>query len=182
MGETPSAGHTVEPGQSQSRRAFLRWSVVAWGLCTASLVALAGMVVRFLSPRTSSDPGAKFSAGKPSDFPDEGTVYENFKQSHGVWLLRVAEDGRDKLVALAAVCTHLGCVPNWSAADAQFKCPCHGSGFRKDGVNFEGPAPRSLERYRVYLDSAGNIVVDKSRTFRKELGQWQDSESYVGMS
>ena len=53
-----------------------------------------------------------------------------------------------------AVCTHLGCTPNWLEAEQKFKCPCHGSGFYKDGINFEGPAPaaagalRDLDRQR----------------------------------
>ena len=47
--------------------------------------------------------------------------------------------------ALFTICTHLGCTPNFLSAENKFKCPCHGSGFYKDGINFEGPAPRPLE-------------------------------------
>ena len=36
--------------------------------------------------------------------------------------------------------------PNWLDGEQKFKCPCHGSGFYMTGVNFEGPAPRPLER------------------------------------
>ena len=51
----------------------------------------------------------------------------------------------------ASVCTHLGCTPNWLEGEQKFKCPCHGSGFYKDGINFEGPAPRPLERYAIRI-------------------------------
>jgi cytochrome b6-f complex iron-sulfur subunit len=61
----------------------------------------------------------------------------------------------------------------------EFKCPCHGSGFTIDGINFEGPAPRPLERYAIHVNEDGQIEVDKSRTFRQELGQWNDPESFV---
>jgi nitrite reductase/ring-hydroxylating ferredoxin subunit len=44
--------------------------------------------------------------------------------------------------ALFTICTHLGCTPNYLSAENKFKCPCHGSGYRLTGVNFEGPAPR----------------------------------------
>ena len=53
--------------------------------------------------------------------------------------------------AIVTICTHLGCTPNFLAAENKFKCPCHGSGFRTSGVNFEGPAPRPLQRARIVL-------------------------------
>jgi cytochrome b6-f complex iron-sulfur subunit len=83
------------------------------------------------------------------------------------------------IYAIKSVCTHLGCTPNWLEAEQKFKCPCHGSGFYKDGINFEGPAPRPLERYAISLAEDGQLLVDKSRTFQQELGQWKDAASYV---
>ena len=77
------------------------------------------------------------------------------------------------------VCTHLGCTPNFLAAENKFKCPCHGSSYRMSGVNFEGPAPRPLERARVVLADDGQILVDKSRHFQRELGQWTDPEAFL---
>src|SRR5204863_10033946 len=62
---------------------------------------------------------------------------------------------------------------------SKFKCPCHGSGFRLTGINFEGPAPRPLERARVVLADDGQILVDKSRHFQFELGQWIDPEALL---
>ena len=61
----------------------------------------------------------------------------------------------------------------------KFKCPCHGSGFRKTGIHFEGPAPRPLERYRIVLGDDGQILVDKSRRYQQEKGQWSDPESFL---
>src|SRR5207248_1042059 len=75
--------------------------------------------------------------------------------------------------------THLGCTPNYLSAENKFKCPCHGSGFRTTGVNFEGPAPRPLERTRIVLAEDGQILVDKSRHFQRELGQWTDPEAFL---
>ena len=76
-------------------------------------------------------------------------------------------------------CTHLGCTPNYLSAENKFKCPCHGSGFRTTGINFEGPAPRPLERARIVLADDGQILVDKSRKFQRELGQWIDPEAFL---
>lgn len=38
----------------------------------------------------------------------------------------------------------------------------------KTGINFEGPAPRPLERYRIFLADDGEIVVDKTKKFQQE--------------
>ncbi|HID23058.1 MAG TPA: Rieske (2Fe-2S) protein, partial [Planctomycetaceae bacterium] len=69
--------------------------------------------------------------------------------------------------------------PLWQETEQKFKCPCHGSGFDVSGVNFEGPAPRPLERCGIRIASDGNLEVDKNKRFRHELGQWDSPESYV---
>ena len=97
----------------------------------------------------------------------------------GVWIVNAIYDGQQQIVALKTVCTHLGCTPNWLEAEQKFKCPCHGSGFYKDGINFEGPAPRPLERYAIRIADDGQIEIDKSKTFQEEMGQWNDTASYV---
>ena len=46
------------------------------------------------------------------------------------YLLRTGQDVR----ALSAVCTHMGCLLNWSTFRSQFECPCHGATFDLNGV------------------------------------------------
>jgi cytochrome b6-f complex iron-sulfur subunit len=169
------------PPQLQTRRSFIEWGFMAWAVCFAYLGGVGTMFLRFMFPNVLYEADPRFIAGKRSDYPEDGHVYELFKQSQAVWIVRVPEGGIDRLVALSTVCTHLGCTPNWLDAERKFKCPCHGSGYYLDGVNFEGPTPRPLERFRIYLDSAGNIIVDKSKKFRKDLQQWDDAESYLLM-
>ena len=116
--------------------------------------------------------------GFPSDFAP-GTVETKFKAQFGVWIVNTEYEGQLEIVALKTVCTHLGCTPNWLEAEQKFKCPCHGSGFYKDGINFEGPAPRPLERYAIRLADDGQLEIDKSKTFQQEMGQWSEPASYV---
>ena len=67
--------------------------------------------------------------------------------------------------------------PNDAEAEKKFKCPCHGSGFRSSGMNFEGPAPRPLERFRIFQASDGQIIVDKNKKFNYEKGEWGRPEA-----
>lgn len=156
-----------------TRRGFNMVLAAGWGCLAAAAAVYGGAFNSFLAPKISREPPATFRAGKISEFIDI-KVYEQHKDKN-VWLVHLA-DG--KLIALSTICTHLGCIPNWLANDAKFKCPCHGSGFYVDGVNFEGPAPRPLERHRVYLEG-DVVIVDKSQKYREELGQWTSPDSYV---
>jgi cytochrome b6-f complex iron-sulfur subunit len=162
-----------------SRRSFLiTWITVGWITLTASLIAMLLGTIRFLFPNVLSEPPSTFRAGTPSDY-DPAKVEDKFKPV-GAWVIKDRnERGQMTIYALSTTCTHLGCTPNWLEAEKKFKCPCHGSGFKISGVNFEGPAPRPLERYAVRLADDGQILVDKSRKFQKELGQWSDVDSYI---
>ena len=109
-------------------------------------------------------------------------AHERWKEKFGVWIVRTPDDivaHASGFYALLVTCTHLGCTPNYLSAEAKFKCPCHGSGFRLTGINFEGPAPRPLERARVVLADDGQLLIDKSRKFQYELGQWTDPEAFL---
>ena len=162
------------------RRSFLSWMTLAWTAFTASMLATLTATARFMFPNVLFEPPPTFKAGFPSEI-QMGQVDERFKQKFAVWLVRDVDPvtGATGIYALSTVCTHLGCTPNWLETEQKFKCPCHGSGFYKDGINFEGPAPRPLERYSVMLADDGQLLVDKSRTFQQELGQWKDPASFV---
>ena len=148
---------------------------VSWILFTASsLVGTLFYVLRFLFPNVTYEPPLQFKAGMPEEFA-VGRVDERFKERFGAWIVR-NELG---IYALSTTCTHLGCTPNWLEGEGKFKCPCHGSGFRKTGVNFEGPAPRPLERYRIGLADDGQVLVDKSVKYQGEKGEWANPESFL---
>jgi cytochrome b6-f complex iron-sulfur subunit len=115
-----------------------------------------------------------FKAGLVDDFAI-GEVSGKFKKDFRVWIVREAEG----LYALFAKCTHLGCTPRWLAAEAKFKCPCHGSGFYKSGINFEGPAPRPLERVRIVLAEDGQLIVDVGVKYRQEKGDWDRPGAFL---
>jgi Rieske Fe-S protein len=53
------------------------------------------------------------------------------------------------LHAVSAICTHLGCVVDWNAAERSWDCPCHGSRFGVDGDVIQAPAVEPLERREI---------------------------------
>ena len=168
----PAVQLAWEPTQLNRRDWLL---VVSWvSFAFSSVLATLFYIARFLFPNVTYEPPLAFKAGPPEGYAI-GRVDEKFKETHGVWLVR-NEGG---LYALSTTCTHLGCTPNWLENEQKFKCPCHGSGFRKTGVNFEGPAPRPLERYRIALAADGQVVVDKSAKFLGEKGEWANPESFL---
>ena len=135
---------------------------------------------RFMFPNVLTEPPTKFKVGFPAGY-SPGQVEAKYKAQFGVWVIRWEYEGESQIYALKSVCTHLGCTPNWLEGEQKFKCPCHGSGFYKNGMHFEGPAPRPLERYAIRVADDGQLEVDKSRKFMEEVGQWTDPNSYVSV-
>ncbi len=166
----------VASGDGQTRRSFISWVVVGWAAFAACMGGLATITMRFFAPNVLYEPQQTFRAGAVSEYAP-GEVSTRWKSKFGIWIVRLD----DRVVALSTICTHLGCTPNWLASEQNFKCPCHGSAFRMNGVNFEGPAPRPLERHKIYLDDEGIMVVDKTVSFRQERGQWDEPESFVAV-
>ena len=168
----------IEPvsEESMDRRTFLKWLTIGWSAFAAVFAGYGTLLMRYLFPNVLFEPPQSFQAGYPDEY-QIGEVSERWKDKYGVWIVRDLE----KIFVLSTVCTHLGCTPNWLSNENKFKCPCHGSGFYKTGINFEGPAPRPLERFKIALSEDGEIVVDKTKKFQQEKGEWNDPESYISV-
>ena len=129
---------------------------------TGFVFAMVGATLKFFFPRVLFEPKTKFRIGTPAEYGFG--VDTRWQSTQRIWVVKNAEG----LFVILAKCTHLGCTPDWKGAENKFKCPCHGSGFTKEGINFEGPAPRPLDRCFVEMDAEGQIVVDKLRLFKAE--------------
>jgi cytochrome b6-f complex iron-sulfur subunit len=151
---------------------------LAWTLMVATTTVFTLATARFMLPNVLTEPPRKFKIGPPSDY-DLGTVATKLVAQYGVWIVHTDQyKGKNLITALISVCTHLGCTPSWLEGERKFKCPCHGSGFYITGINFEGPAPRPLERAAIRLAPDGMLEVDKSLKFQEEMGQWADPASF----
>jgi len=151
----PSAAEiSPEQADSQKMRRRLIWSCV-WGFLAANFL----MFLRFFFPRALFEPETVHNIGYASDF--QVGVNEKYKQAYRIWVVKEPP----RLFCIFAKCTHLGCTPDWKPGENKFKCPCHGSGYTPEGINFEGPAPRPMDRCHVELDAQGQIIADTSRLY-----------------
>ena len=135
------------------RRAFF----VKLGLGSLSIAA-AGTVAfgyQFLSPNVLYEPSPIVNAGKPESYALESVTLD---VNSGIFLIHAKEG----FFALSAVCTHLGCLTAWKQELGIIACPCHGSKFKMVGQKIEGPAPRPLPWYRIWVSDDGDLLVDRS--------------------
>ena len=169
-----------------ARREFLEkgLSAVGWG----SLFALAGAgaveTVRFFSPSVVFHPPSTYEIGTIDDFaagadPDAyGVIHvePKWKKEHRFFVIRESS----RIYSLFARCTHLGCTVNWFPGLRIFKCPCHGSQFHSNGVNFAGPAPRPLDRLKIFMNAKGALVVDTSVIY--DMEEFERREMFIRLS
>ncbi len=152
----PTGGGKENP-QDVSRRRFLTMLGlgIGWGGVTATLAGTGAATLRYMVPTIRYEPPTIFKIGKPEDY---GVGVDNkLKKERQIWVVR-NERG---LYVMVAICRHLGCTPNWFQDQGRFRCPCHGSIYDMMGNVVGGPAPRTLWRAGVSLDSVdGQIVVN----------------------
>lgn len=170
----PPAGAVVEstpdPPVNKMRRRIV-WASVAGFLITSFL-----MFLRFFLPRSILEPSSSFRIGSPNDYALG--VDTKWQQQYRIWVTKTS----DRLFVIYARCTHLGCTPDWKASENKFKCPCHGSGYDSEGINFEGPAPRPMDRAHVELDAEGQIRVDIAKLYdwpKGEKSEFEEPGAYI---
>jgi cytochrome b6-f complex iron-sulfur subunit len=158
-----------------TRREFVSRSltVAGWGAFATVLAAGTVETIEFFFPQVLFRPPSTVRIGVIDAFlisVDGADRYgvvlvdERWKLQHRFYVVRE----RDRIYALSARCAHLGCTVNWFGEGRTFKCPCHGSEYRGNGLNFAGPAPRPLERLRIERNLDGELVVDTSIVYGPE--------------
>jgi cytochrome b6-f complex iron-sulfur subunit len=138
--------------QKMTRRTFIDWllagGLLAWGL---SFVA---PVLSYVWPAQSRGPSAQsVSAGKEKDFSNWDSKMVAVG-SHPVMVIRTPQGFK----AYSAICTHLGCIVGWNAAQHQIDCPCHAGVFDINGRVVSGPPPKPLAEYNVMVVN-GEVMV-----------------------
>jgi len=146
-----------------SRREFFRKSLVASLLVYGA--QFGGASLAFLWPSLKGGFGSVINAGKLQEIQKaiqdtEQPVYSGTGRFYIVaYNGRPTEDVDYEAEGLTAQgvmplyqrCVHLGC-----------RVPCHGSKYNTAGEYKLGPAPRSMDRFRVEVSAAGDVLVDTS--------------------
>ncbi|MFQ5962786.1 MAG: ubiquinol-cytochrome c reductase iron-sulfur subunit [Candidatus Scalinduaceae bacterium] len=140
-----------------TRRDF--FTIAGWGVFLTTMLAYAWEILGpkgFFFSKVLFEPSPVFSVGIPSDFA--ANMVATLK-SRKIFIIR---DG-NSFKAISTVCQHLGCAVHWSKEKNVFECPCHGSKYYRNGVNFAGPALRPLYHYKLSLSDDGKMIVDTSK-------------------
>ena len=170
----PAPGPLVQTAPDPPVNKFRRR--IVWASVAGFTGVMGLSVLRFFLPRAIFEPSSIFRIGFPGDYALG--VDTKWQQQYRIWVVKNTE----RLFVIRAVCTHLGCTPDWKASENKFKCPCHGSGYDSEGINFEGPAPRPMDRANVSIDATGQVVVDTNRLYVREKGkvdQFDEAGSYL---
>jgi cytochrome b6-f complex iron-sulfur subunit len=148
--EKPIQTQTVVDVSAPTRREFLYY---IWGASMALLLgeATAGFIW-FALPRFKAGEFGGIFTYLAKDLPTQGGAPVHVPSAR-FWISNTNNDGKNQegFIALYGVCTHLGCLPNWVPTNYRFECPCHGSKYQLDGHWIEGPAPRSLDRFKTTI-------------------------------
>jgi cytochrome b6-f complex iron-sulfur subunit len=159
-----------------SRRQFLNRGMTIAIFAGLGQFALAS--IDFLYPRLRGGLGAKITVGsedeirgeiagtrEPKFIPDGRFYISIFEgdptDADKIPAYKAANVAASGFVALYRKCVHLGCSVPWCPPAKWFECPCHGSKYSVNGEYRDGPAPRSLDQFRVEV-RGGQIIVDTS--------------------
>src|SRR5258705_13937244 len=105
-------GGELEPASTPmqvKRRSF------AWAGLKLFFLVIGGCTVKFFFPRTLTEPATTFKVGRLDDYAFG--VDDKLQQAHRIWVCR----DTSRLYVIRAICTHLGCTPNWVSSANKFK-------------------------------------------------------------
>jgi cytochrome b6-f complex iron-sulfur subunit len=133
------------------RRAFFEKFI--GGLFGGTALAFLAPALAYLFPnRNFGATGREFTDATGETIPastiPEGEIRTGMLGGKPAVVFRHQSD----LVALSAVCTHLGCTVGFNSSAQIFHCPCHGGKYDRDGNVIGGPPPKPLERLNVRVE------------------------------
>jgi cytochrome b6-f complex iron-sulfur subunit len=157
--------HKDSVKENLNRRNFF----VAAGNAAIGIAALGSLRVTldFLAPKVLLELPKRFIIGMLATMQPNSVTYD---AEHRLIVFR---DKQGYFYALSAVCTHLGCIVEWKESgipghsEGVIACPCHGSVFNKTGDVIRGPAPHSLDKFKMYLEDE-KVIVDMAESVSEE--------------
>jgi len=121
-------------------------------------ITLTGLLAIYATPRPDY-----LTLGPVSDYPPADRPYLIQVEQHEppLWLVNMGSELRVFHPATPER-MRMPCQYTWATITNRFEDPCSGSKFSLTGDRIDGPAPRSLDQYRVTIQR-GQIRVERSR-------------------
>ncbi len=154
----PGNKNEIQSEGLNRRQFFIKVGTASIAFAAAGTAAFG---YQFLSPNVLYEPSPVVNAGKPEGYPVDSVTLDPVSRIY------VVHDPQG-FFALSAICTHLGCLTAFKQETGRIECPCHGSKFRPDGTNIEGPAPEPLPMLRTWLSEDGELMVDRSTVLKQK--------------
>ena len=146
-----------------SRRALLAGGTVAAGAAIAAGADRAQAASGAKYPRHRVIALSKLHVNRPVDFKYPLADQPNVLLDLGHEVPGGVGSKRS-IVAFSTLCQHMGCPVSYSAAEREFICPCHQSGYDYAGRVVRGPAPRNLPVPPHRFASPTRIVIGEEPT------------------
>ena len=127
-----------------SRRSFIR--LLLW---LAGFLGLGGLL-RFLGYKPPPEQISRFELGDVDNYPVNSSTIR-------LEIPAVILNEAGLISAYRLTCTHLGCRVEQSGSE--FKCPCHGSEFDREGKVVKGPAQKPLQALDVEITPGRQLIV-----------------------
>ena len=145
------------PGSHDRRSLLTRLVTAGVGLIGAGLAGLVGVVAAPRLRRAERRWRTALSlfdlpADRPASAVIADRVADGWYESRSQTVVYIDRDG-EGYRALLSTCSHLGCKVNWDDGSKQFRCPCHGGVYDREGRVLAGPPPRQLERLQVRVNT-----------------------------
>ena len=152
------------PENLSRRKFFMVAGNAAIGIAALGSI---GVSLDYLAPKVLLELPRRFVIGVLANMQPNSVTFDAEHR------LIVVRDKQGYFYALSAVCTHLGCIVEWKETGipghpgSVIACPCHGSIFNKNGDVIKGPAPRPLDRFKLYLED-DRVIVDMTETVSEQ--------------
>jgi cytochrome b6-f complex iron-sulfur subunit len=133
-----------QPVARPSRRSLLLTGAAGLAAGIAAMIGVDRLTTKQPAPSSSQAlvPSGSWKPVKAVAELPEGTPVAFRSGAIEGFLIRNGQDVK----GLSAVCTHMGCILNYSKFRNRFECPCHGATFQTDGQQttdqYEAPLPR----------------------------------------
>jgi cytochrome b6-f complex iron-sulfur subunit len=133
------------------KREFLRGLLALLGLTAAG--SFLYPLMRFLAP-----PRGKAKAKEITFSKSEIPVGEAKEIPFGGVPAIIINRAGKGLIAFSRVCSHLGCLVEYSKSQNRIICPCHGAIFDLEGNVVSGPPPKPLQRLPLKVEGESILI------------------------